>query len=89
VGLVGWSGSLVKDVVKTELVRRVFNITNESEEAEVGKVLVGALISLLCSLFLFLLLFPSLALLVLFLFGDLFLPFISRPWTSSSSAPCV
>lgn len=42
VGLVGWSGSLVKEAVSTELVRRVFNITDASQEAEVGKVLVGA-----------------------------------------------
>ncbi|KAF5330558.1 hypothetical protein D9619_006006 [Psilocybe cf. subviscida] len=72
VGLVGWSGSLVKDVVKTEVVRRVFNITNARQEAEVGKVLVGALVSL----FNFYVLFLFLVLLVSILLGDSFRPFI-------------
>jgi drug/metabolite transporter (DMT)-like permease len=51
VGLVGWSGSLVKEAVKTEFVRRVFNITTESEEAEVGKVLVGIFFILFAQIF--------------------------------------
>lgn len=43
VGLVGYSGSLVKDVVKESLfgIKPAYATVQEAEDAQVGKVIVG------------------------------------------------
>ncbi|KAF9452244.1 hypothetical protein P691DRAFT_697467 [Macrolepiota fuliginosa MF-IS2] len=53
VGLVGYSGSLVKDVIKESFfgIKPTYATVQEAEEAEVGKVLVGVFFILFAQIF--------------------------------------